>query len=224
MYQTFSKPCTKLKWKIWSPGLYYWELSWILILKWLKTVTSWKKVHLWLALTSDYSALRYEHGDAVDKHLPTSCRKPWAGRTGELTDGYSKFFEEYIDEHPADVLSDIGYHGCGRFLGRQYQSGYYITLRANWKITLKKVETLAAASNSVYERRMLKNGGSDTGRDPSRTISGPSRTQPRTNPGSTRPSKILKNSMTVFPWLLRSVRPFRDLNRHHYLSVEDISI
>jgi transposase len=48
-----------------------------------------------------------KYNDDEEKRLPIRCSKPTAGRTGKLTEEHSRFLVEYIDEHPAAVLSDI---------------------------------------------------------------------------------------------------------------------
>jgi hypothetical protein len=47
--------------------------------------------------------------------LPRSGRKPGAGSKAKLTECHSQFLIDYVDEHPAAVLSDIRRALCEAF-------------------------------------------------------------------------------------------------------------
>ena len=81
--------------------------------------------------------------------MPIRCSKPAARHKGKLTEEHSRFLVEYIDEHPAAVLSDIKHHLCEAFPGLTISiSALHRHLVQNCKVTLKKLEKLTAARNS----------------------------------------------------------------------------
>jgi hypothetical protein len=76
-----------------------------------------------------------------------------------LTEEHYKLLVEYIDEHPAAVLSDIKHHLCKAFPGLTiWTSALHRHLVQKWKVTLKKLEKLTTTRNSdrVVVRRKEK--------------------------------------------------------------------
>ena len=89
-----------------------------------------------------------KYNDDEEKRLPIRCSKPIAGRTGKLTEERSKFLVEYVDEHPAAVLSDIRHHLCEAFPGLTISIlALHQHLVQKCKVTLKKLQKLTAARN-----------------------------------------------------------------------------
>jgi hypothetical protein len=87
------------------------------------------------------------------------CSKSTAERIGKLTEEHYKLLVEYIDEHPAAVLSDIKHHLCKAFPGLTiWISALHRHLVQKWKVTLKKLEKLTTTRNSdrVVVRRKEK--------------------------------------------------------------------
>jgi transposase len=59
-----------------------------------------------------------KYHDDEEKCLSVGDSKKFsAGGTNKLAEEHSKFLLEYIDEHPATVLSKIRHHLCGAFPG-----------------------------------------------------------------------------------------------------------
>jgi len=59
-----------------------------------------------------------KYHDDEEKCLSVGDSKKFsAGGTNKLAEEHSKFLVEYIDEHPATVLSKIRHHLCGAFPG-----------------------------------------------------------------------------------------------------------
>lgn len=56
-----------------------------------------------------------KYNDDEERQLPVSIRKVEAGRKAMLRDIHSKLLVEFIDEHPASILSDIRQTICEAF-------------------------------------------------------------------------------------------------------------
>jgi transposase len=104
-----------------------------------------------------------KYNDDEERRLPLSGRKPGAGRKAKLTECYSQFLIDYINEHPTAVLLDIRTALYEAFPELSISiSALHRHLIQKYKLTLKSLVKLPAARNSdrvlKLRRKELING------------------------------------------------------------------